>query len=791
MPPKSSAKKRKAPEPNQSTLDSFRLSQPSKSKAASHSRTQPRTSPPLHSPITQQIDHAESSNTNTNSRTQSTTINVTSLLGSFRRQALIDKIDVRNAKDMQSTELSETQLETTWTTLSNLVRSIVNSKPLETNLQIAYELCQTVCLHGKSKELYDHLEAILADHLQQEKDIIVESTANDTFLNILDSHWNIFCDHMMTIRNVFMELDRRFVVPKTSYTSVIDLGKQMFKKTIMEIPKVQSKTITCVLHLIQQDRNGMEVDLKLIQSITRMMLDLSLYADFFEPSFIKSTIEYYSAEATEKIHELSTTAYLQHAKDCVQQESDQRLTSYLDQSTKIPLTEAVADQLIYTKVDVILSQGFETMMEQDERKSIAILYHFLSPHDLISKLRTAFGNYIKNAGMELVKDPAKDQQMVTTLLQYKSKLDKTLKYSFDDDSSFSNTLKVNFEHFINSRKNKPAELIAKFIDSKLRSSSKQHGEEDMEKILDKVLILFRYLQDKDIFEAFYKRFLSKRLLLNRTISNDLEKHILYKFKSECGPEFTKDLENMFKDMEVSSDLNVTFKEYRQNVQEASLPLYVSVLAQGVWPTYPATEIMLPIDMMSLLEAYQSFYNKKFKGRKLAWRSSLGSCVLKSHFPKATKELSVSLFQAVVLLLFNDKSTMTYKDIALATNLDDKELKKVMQSLSCGKYKLLIKEPQNNNVSDNDIFEYNADFTASAVRLKINSIQQEQSTEERKETQTKVIVDRQHQLEAAVVRIMKSKKQMTHIALVKELFEQLKFPIDATDIKKRIESLIDR
>lgn len=78
-------------------------------------------------------------------------------------------------------------------------------------------------------------------------------------------------------------------------------------------------------------------------------------------------------------------------------------------------------------------------------------------------------------------------------------------------------------------------------------------------------------------------------------------------------------------------------------------------------------------------------------------------------------------------------------------LDEKDLKRVLQSLSCGKYKLLIKEPQNNNVNDDDIFEYNTDFTATAVRLKINTIQQEQSTEERKETQAKVIVDRQHQV----------------------------------------------
>ena len=43
------------------------------------------------------------------------------------------------------------------------------------------------------------------------------------------------------------------------------------------------------------------------------------------------------------------------------------------------------------------------------------------------------------------------------------------------------------------RPNKPAELIAKFIDSKLRSGNKEQTEEELEELLDKVMVLFRYV----------------------------------------------------------------------------------------------------------------------------------------------------------------------------------------------------------------------------------------------------------------------------------------------------------
>ena len=48
-----------------------------------------------------------------------------------------------------------------------------------------------------------------------------------------------------------------------------------------------------------------------------------------------------------------------------------------------------------------------------------------------------------------------------------------------------------------------------------------------------------------------------------------------------------------------------------------------------------------------------------------------------------------------------------------------------------------------------------------------------------------------QIDAAIVRIMKMRKSSTHNLLITELYNQLKFPVKPPDLKKRIESLIDR
>ena len=62
--------------------------------------------------------------------------------------------------------------------------------------------------------------------------------------------------------------------------------------------------------------------------------------------------------------------------------------------------------------------------------------------------------------------------MITSLLTYKAKLDEIVHDCFDNDDIFLNALKESFEVFVNSRRSKPAELLAKFIDNKLRASSK-------------------------------------------------------------------------------------------------------------------------------------------------------------------------------------------------------------------------------------------------------------------------------------------------------------------------------
>lgn len=111
---------------------------------------------------------------------------------------------------------------------------------------------------------------------------------------------------------------------------------------------------------------------------------------------------------------------------------------------------------------------------------------------------------------------------------------------------------------------------------------------------------------------------------------------------------------------------------------------MNVLTMGHWPNYPIMEVSIPPLLCEFQQVFAKFYTSKHNGRKLQWQYSLASAILKGTFkPKVCddslpgasfvalqvqKELDVSLFQAMVLLMFNDKTEWCYDEIKECTKI---------------------------------------------------------------------------------------------------------------------------
>lgn len=428
------------------------------------------------------------------------------------------------------------------------------------------------------------------------------------------------------------------------------MGMEIFREQVVFNKNVQVKITESLLDLIKKERHGEKIDRMLIKNLLRMLIDLSIYSDLFETKFLKETQQLYNLEGKKNVEKMQISDYLGYIDKRLNEEME-RLASYLDHTTSKRLIHIVEKELIQNHLETIFKANFDKLFSECDTNLLTLAYNLLTRvPEGASKLCSQFNSFIKNRGKSIVVSvtPEKDKTMVQELLDFKDKVDIIVATCFHRNGKFINSLKEAFECFVNQRTNKPAELIAKFVDMKLRSGNKESSEEEFETLLDKVMVLFRFIHGKDIFEAFYKKDLAKRLLVGKSASVDSEKSMLLKLKQECGSGFTSKLEGMFKDMELSREVMPSFKQHLHNVNSgATIDMTVSILTCGYWPTYSPMEMIIPEELVQYENIFTKFYLSKHMGRKLQWQRNLGNMVLKARFDSVSPSQQMNIHSLIV------------------------------------------------------------------------------------------------------------------------------------------------
>lgn len=130
----------------------------------------------------------------------------------------------------------------------------------------------------------------------------------------------------------------------------------------------------------------------------------------------------------------------------------------------------------------------------------------------------------------MIKDPNQDRDMIQNITNFREALLKLVQTSFGNLVEIQRMQILAFEKFMASRGSMPAKLLAKSIDVVLRTGNTRMTDAELDTKLDQMFQLFRFIQGKDVFEAFYKQSLAKRLLLSRSASYDSERSMITKLK---------------------------------------------------------------------------------------------------------------------------------------------------------------------------------------------------------------------------------------------------------------------
>eukprot|EP01117_Protostelium_nocturnum_P004480 TRINITY_DN1616_c0_g1_i1.p1 TRINITY_DN1616_c0_g1~~TRINITY_DN1616_c0_g1_i1.p1 ORF type:complete len:736 (-),score=230.04 TRINITY_DN1616_c0_g1_i1:109-2316(-) len=709
-------------------------------------------------------------------------------------------------KPFRHVQMSEEYADKTWQLIHRAIVEIHKQNASGLSFEELYRNGYNMVLHQYGDLLYKGLKSTLQTHLEEESKKVY-GAIDENMMTELDKAWASHKVCMLLIRDILTYMDRKYVQDNNQPT-VYNLGLIQFRENIARNPRIKDRLLNLSLGMIERERKGEPINRGLLKSINaQMLVDLgvngrSVYEEDFEKPFLANTSTFYKLESDEFIASNTCSDYMKKAEERIKEEME-RVTHYLDPSTEPKLKETVERELISTHMKTLSEMeqsGIISMLQDDKVEDLKRMYHLFGRvaqgHAIMCD---HIGKYVRNTGRALIMDEEKQKdhlQLIQSLLEMKDKFDHILLAAFNNDKMFSQTLNQVFEYFINLNPKSP-EFISLFIDEKLKKGLKGVSEEEVDITLDKVMMLFRFLQEKDVFEKYYKQHLAKRLLLGRSVSDDVEQNMISKLKAECGFQFTSKLVGMFTDMKLSTDTMEGFKNHVKELGDSALgniDLNVYVLTTGFWPTPSTVVCNLPAEVTKCCELFKKFYLSKHNGRRLHWQTNMGTAELRAVFANKKHELSVSTYQMVILLLFNERNEFTYKEIHEATNIPVNELKRNLVALTAGKAKILEKTGADaKKVEEEDVFSFNSKFKSKLFKIKVLVVAQKETEPERSETREKVDEERRHQIEASIVRIMKSRKTMEHSNLISECTQQLssRFMPNPLVIKKRIESLIER
>ena len=668
-------------------------------------------------------------------------------------------------------------------------------------------------------ELYKRLTETLRDYLIAKFNEGIDLMDED-ILTFYTKEWEKYQFSSKVLNGVCSYLNRHWVrreceEGRKEVYEIYQAALVTWRDRLFE--NLNRQVTNAVLKLIEKERNGEVINTHLVGCVIDCYVEiglndadpngkgpsLSVYKDSFENKFLRDTERFYITESTNFLQQNPVTEYLKKAEQRLEEEK-KRVRMYLHMTTQGPLLKTCEKVLIENHMEIFHSE-FQHLLDAEKDEDLARMFRLVAriPEGL-GEFRTLLEAHIYNQGLSAIEkcdDSANDPKIyVTTILDVHKKYNALVLNAFNNDSGFVAALDKACGRFINNNavtrqansSSKSPELLARYCDLLLKKSSKNPEESEIEDTLNQIMIVFKYIEDKDVFQKFYSKMLGKRLVQHMSASDDAEASMISKLKQSCGFEYTSKLQRMFQDIGVSKDLNEQFRQHMLSSKDAlDIDFSIQVLSSGSWPFQQSFAFSLPAELERSVHRFTAFYSSQHSGRKLNWLYHMSKGELITNCFKSRYTLQTSTFQMAILLQYNHSESLTIQQLEESIQLKFDFLIQVLQILL--KTKLLDTEDDENNLTPSSVLTLNTDYKNKKLRVNINIPMKAELKSEQEVTQKHIEEDRRLLVQAAVVRIMKMRKVLKHQQLVAEVLNQLssRFKPKVNMIKKCIDILIEK
>ncbi|CAF1388688.1 unnamed protein product [Adineta ricciae] len=404
----------------------------------------------------------------------------------------------------------------------------------------------------------------------------------------------------------------------------------------------------------------------------------------------------------------------------------------------------------------------------------------------IHEIKAAFTNKAMNETI----DPS---SYIETLVNLQTKYQTLIQDIFANDAACIAARNKGYAKFVNENiiiedsgmMAKSEVLLCQYCDLLLKKGKAAIIDDDWDHKQKNILIVFDFIESKDLFMRIYQKKLCKRLLNESSVSHEYETSLISAFKDKCGHEYTSKFEQMMKDIRISEDLT---KEYKENVEKNSIydseKFSVMVFMTNYWPLSSSPDVILPIELKSMFDDFTKFYLGKYNGRKLMLLHQHSYGELRMKISGKDYQLLVSTYQIMILLLFNEKPNWTVKQIQDQTKIESELLTGILSILS--NKNILISE---NGFDSTSVIRLTDNFTSDKFRVNLNIPLKLNKEKKCNDLSRTIDEERPMKIQAALVRIMKKEKILKYSLLIEQIRTQ--FQPEVLSIKKCIEILIEK
>nr|XP_023664828.1 cullin-5-like isoform X1 [Paramormyrops kingsleyae] len=713
-----------------------------------------------------------------------------------------------------------------------------------------------VCLwddKGPAK-IHQALKDDILDFIKQTQVRVLSQQDDPALLQVYIAEWRKFFTQCNILPKPFCQLEITLMGKQGSNkkSSVEDsIVRKLMLDTWNEsiFSNIKSRLQDSAMKLVHAERLGEAFDSQLVIGVRESYVNLcsspedklQIYRENFEKAYLNSTERFYKTQAASYLQQNGVQDYMKYAGAKLKEE-EQWALRYLETRRDCNSVQALLDCC----VNVLVSSFKETilvecagMIQRNETDKLHLMFSLMDkvPNGVEPMLKD-LEEHIMSAGLadmvaaaeSITSDSEKYVEQLLTLFKRFSRL---VKEAFRDDPHFLTARDKAYKAVVNDAtifklelplkqkggalksqpESKCPELLANYCDMLLRKTplSKKLASEEIEAKLKEVLLVLKYVQNKDVFMRYHKAHLTRRLILDISADSDIEENMVEWLREVGMPaDYVNKLARMFQDIKVSEDLNQSFKEMHKH-NKLALPAdsaNIKILNAGAWSrSSEKVSVSLPTELEDLIPEAEEFYKKNHSGRKLHWNHLMSNGIITFKNEVGQYDLEVTTFQLAVLFAWNQrpKERISFENLKLATELPDAELRRTLWSLVAFpklKRQVLSYEPpvaSPKDFSDATLFHVNQDFSLikngkAQKRGKINLIGRLQLTTDRmREEENEGIVQlRILRTQEAIIQIMKMRKKINNAQLQTELVEILKnmFLPQKKMIKEQIEWLID-